>query len=63
MSEQKKPSLAEKLKNTKVNRAAVLTGIVLVVALAVIISITVATNRAKKDDLPTPATTPSTTVK
>ena len=56
-------SLKEKLKNTKVNRAAVLTGIVLVVALAVIISITVATNRAKKDDIPTPSTTPSTTVK
>ena len=65
MSEkQQNSSLREKLKNTKVNRAAVLTAIGLIAALAVIISITVATNRAKKNEVPTPAdTTKSTTVK
>ena len=38
----------------KVNRAAIITAVVLIAALAVIISVTVATNRAKKkgDDLP-----------
>ncbi len=56
-------NLREKLKNTKVNRAAVLTAIVLIAALAVIVSVTVATNRSKKnngDPLDT-SDTPSTT--
>lgn len=60
-----KPTLREKLKNTKVNRAAVLTTIVLVAALAVIIAVTVSTNRSKKNngdpiDTP-PKSTQSTT--
>ena len=55
MSEKyQKQSFREKLKNMKVNRAAIITAVVLIAALAVIISVTVATNRAKKkgDDLP-----------
>ncbi len=48
MSEKKKFSLRDKLKNTKVNRAALATTLVLIVAVAVIISVTVASNRAKK---------------
>lgn len=51
----------------KVNRAALITVVVLLAALTVIISVTVATNRAKKngDDIPndTPKTTQSTTEK
>ncbi len=66
MSEKyQKTSFREKLKNMKVNRAAVITAVVLLAALTVIISVTVATNRAKKkgDDLPedTAKTTQSTT--
>ena len=45
------------MKNTKVNRAAVITAVVLIAALAVIISITVAGNRAKKNNIDTPAKT------
>ena len=54
MSEQSnKMSLREKLKNTKINRASVITAVILVVSLAVIISVTVATNRSKKkNELP-----------
>ncbi len=54
-------SLRDKLKNTKVNRAAVLTAVVLIAALAVIISVTVATNRAKKNELDEPADNPPKT--
>lgn len=42
----------EKLKNTKVNRASVITGVILVAAVAVIVSVTVASNRTK--DKPEP---------
>ena len=49
----------EKIKNIKVNRAAVVTAILLVAALAVIVAVTVSTNRAK--DKSTPTLTPSTT--
>ena len=68
MSEKyQKTSFREKLKNMKVNRAAVITAVVLLAALTVIISVTVATNRAKKkgDDTPkdTVKTTQSTTEK
>ena len=51
----KKTKMWRKLKNTKVNKAAVLTVFVLVAALAVIISVTVASNRSKKKppELPT----------
>ncbi len=53
MSEKPKNSnFSEKLKKAKANRAAILTAVVLIIALAVIISVTVATNRAKKNDLP-----------
>ncbi len=49
----KKTGLREKLKNTKINRASLITVMMLVVAIAVIISVTVASNRAKKkNDLP-----------
>lgn len=59
MSEKpQKISLRDKLKNTKVNRAAVLTAVVLVAALAVIISVTIATNRAKKKELEKPTNDP-----
>ena len=56
MSEQSnKPSFREKLKNTKINRASIVTAVLLIAALAVIISVTVVSNRSKKnqtDDLP-----------
>ena len=52
MPEKKKFSLMEKLKNTKVKRAAVLTTVLLLVAVAVIISVTVASNRSKKKNEP-----------
>ncbi len=49
----KKSSLREKLKNTKINRATLITTIILLVALAIIISVTVASNRSKKkNELP-----------
>lgn len=53
MSEQNKPSFWQKLKNTRANRAAVITLIVLIAALTVTVIVTVANNRAKVDDLPT----------
>ena len=64
MSEkQPNTSLTQKTKNTKVNRAAVITAILLVAALAVIIAITVSMNRAKKnEDLPPVTNSPSTSV-
>lgn len=62
MSENSNPqknSLHEKLKNTKANRASIITAVVLVVALAVIVSVTVATNRAKKGNTPDDTDAPS----
>ena len=71
----KKSGLREKLKNSKINRATIITGVALVAALAVIISITVVSNRSKKKNevpdstdssavtdsiKPTPDTTPDT---
>lgn len=48
MSEnQKEQSFIEKLKNTKVNRASVICGVVLVAAIVTIVSVTVASNRTK----------------
>lgn len=41
--------LFEKIKNTKVSRATIVTTVMLIVALIIIISVTVMTNRAKKD--------------
>ena len=55
MSEQpKKKSLSEQLKNTKVNRAGLVGATLVLVLLAIIISVTVVSNRAKKkgDELP-----------
>ena len=52
MSEQKKPSFAQRWKDGKVNRAAVVTTIILIVAVAVIVAVTVATNRSKDTELP-----------
>lgn len=54
MSEQpKKSGLREKMKNTKINRATVITVVMLVIAITVIVSVTVATNRSKKkNELP-----------
>ena len=49
---QRKPSFIEKLKNTKINRATVITAIVLVAAIAITVAVTVATKRTK--DVPTP---------
>lgn len=57
MSEQpKKKSLSEQLKNTKINRAGLIGAVLVLVLLAVIISVTVVSNRAKKkgEDLPEP---------
>ncbi len=49
MSEQpNKKSLSEKLKNTKMNRAALIGTVLVLVLLAVIISVTVVSNRANK---------------
>ncbi len=49
MSEQNKPTLKDKFKNFKGNRAAVVIVLILIVTVTVIISVTVASNRAKKD--------------
>ena len=51
----------EKLKKTKVNRASVITGVVLIAAVAVIVSVTVASNRTKDKTEP-PADTSKTPV-
>ena len=65
MSEnQKKPSFSEKLKNTKVNRASVITAVVLVLAVAVIITATVLSDRAKPklpDETQKPVSTDAST--
>ena len=60
MSEQKKSSFLEKWKSGKINRAAVVTTIILIIAVGVIVAVTVATNRSKDVD-PTPNKTPTTT--
>jgi len=52
MSEQKKPSFVQKWKDGKINRAAVVTTVILIVAVAVIVAVTVATNRSKDTELP-----------
>ena len=56
----KRKGLGEKLKNTKVNRATAITSVILVAALAVIIGVTVATNRSKKQELPADSDTAQT---
>ena len=53
MSEQSnKQGLFEKLKHKNINRASVLTALLLTVAIAIIISVTVISNRSKKNELP-----------
>lgn len=52
MSEQNKPSLWQRLKSTRVNRAAVCTLAVLIVALTVTVIVTLVNNRAKQEELP-----------
>lgn len=49
-SKQKGPG--EKLKNTKISRATAITVVALIASLAVIIGVTVAANRSKKQELP-----------
>ena len=58
-----KNSFMEKLKNSKVNRAAVVSTTMLLVAVLVIVGVTVASNRSKKNDIKTPVESnpPSTT--
>jgi len=53
---QKKNGFAEKMKNTKVNRSSLIMAVALMVALIVIVSVTVASNRSKKNQLPLPDT-------
>ena len=61
MSEQsKKQSLSEKMKNAKVNRAALIGTALVLVLLAIIISVTVISNRNKQKEQPLP--TPNDTV-
>ena len=49
-----KNSFMEKLKNSKVNRAAVVSTTMLLVAVLVIVGVTVASNRSKKNDIKKP---------
>lgn len=63
MSESNKPSFSEKLKNMKVNRSAVVGTCMLLVAVIIVVSVAVATNRAKKNQVELPETTDSTTTK
>lgn len=62
MSESNKPSFSEKLKNMNVNRGAVVGTCMLLVAVIVVISVAVATNRSKKNEVELPDT-PETTTK
>ena len=60
MSDNKK-SFMEKLKNSKVNRAAVVSAAMLLTAVLVIVGVAVASNRSKRNELPTdPPSTDST---
>ena len=54
MSESNKQNFSEKLKSMKVNRTAVVGACVLLVAVIVIVSVAVATNRAKKNKVELP---------
>ena len=62
MTENKKrPNLSEKLKNTKISRATIITSVLLLAALTIIISVTIASNRAKKKNDPPAGNEPSVT--
>ncbi len=56
MSDNKK-SFMQKVKNSKVNRAAVVSTAMLLTAILVIVGVTVASNRSKKDDIKEPDVT------
>ena len=56
MSDNKK-SFIQKIKNSKVNRAAVVSTAMLLTAILVIVGVTVASNRSKKDNVKEPDTT------
>ena len=53
---QNKNGFADRMKNTKVNRSSLIMAVALMVALIVIVSVTVASNRSKKNQLPLPDT-------
>ncbi len=58
----KRPNLNEKMNHTKISRATLITSVLLIAALAIIISVTVASNRAKKKtDPPAESNPPSVT--
>lgn len=54
----KRPNPNEKMNNTKISRATIITSVLLIAALAIIISVTVASNRAKKKTDPPVETNP-----
>ena len=51
-----KPTLAERLKNLKINRKAVVSGCVLAIAVVTVTAVAIASNRAKKNEVDTPET-------
>lgn len=53
---QNKSGFADRMKNTKLNRSSLIMAVSLMVALIVIVSVTVASNRSKKNQLPLPDT-------
>jgi len=61
MSESNKPDFNEKLKNLKVNRAAIVGACMLLVAVIVVVSVAIATNRAKKNEVEPPKQSENTT--
>ena len=63
MSEPNKQSFSERLKNMKVNRSAIVGVCMLLVAVIVVVSVAVATNRAKKNEVKLPETSDSTTTR
>ncbi len=54
------PKFVEKMKNPKVNRAAIITSVMLIAAIAVIISVSIANNRSKQNDGPLPPASTTT---
>ncbi|MBQ8409604.1 MAG: M23 family metallopeptidase [Clostridia bacterium] len=53
----KKSKFGEAFKNTKISRAALITSVIVVAALGIVISVTVASNRSKNNKLPDPVDT------
>lgn len=49
----KKPKFGEAFKNTRLNRATLITAVIVVAALGIVIAMTVASNRSKANKLPT----------